>query len=175
MGRNPLSTGRRRFGLPAAVGLALCCTALLAPAQGTATDLASAADTFRSRYDRLLEAAGAGKVPEEIRLQASRLWVSLQHYLVDADAAIDQLKVDSQRLRGDAQAEALGRLVDKVAERERVAAARLGELEQLLAGKVQLEPRPGVADSSTARPGSDEGPQVELRFGPEDLTKTRME
>ncbi|MEN8129972.1 MAG: hypothetical protein ABFS45_07210 [Pseudomonadota bacterium] len=138
--------------------------ALLMPLRGShAADADSPLlESFKSRHSEVIQQAEQGKLPATIGKRAEDLWLSLRKDLIYLDAQVQAYKLEAKETHGTQQEEAIQKLVDVSAERERLLINALRSLDKLTKGEISEIP------ISSSRPGQQGS--VTISIEPEDLT-----
>ena len=145
------------------------------PLQGSATDEESPLlNTFKQRYDQVLQRVKQGKLSDSTGNQARDLWLSLRQDLIYLDARLDAYKLATQETTGARQQEAMQNLVELSAERERLLVNAIQTLDRLAQDEKTEIPvstaRPQKTPSSEGGANNQGKGSVTISIEPEDLT-----
>ena len=115
---------------------------------------------FECLQDQVAAAVEQGRLPADAAAAADGLAFDLERELIRKDAEIEVARLEAARFDGDAQQQALDRLVAAVAARERVVIEHVRRLEELAGPSPCTEPAPGTS-ALAAAPASVTSPESE--------------
>ncbi|MDH3525407.1 MAG: hypothetical protein OES32_17680 [Acidobacteriota bacterium] len=153
-----------------APGLALL---LLGPALRAAAETPAPLpplESFRTLLAQVGQAVGEGRLPAGAAALADELAFDLERDLIRGDAEIEVLRLEVARFDGEAQQEALDRLIAAVVARQLAVGARLRRLEEL-AGIAPCAAGADLPAAESAAPAAEDGRGWSVAFGAADVTE----
>ncbi len=139
---------------------------------------------FKTQYDHVINKVKDGSLPESAGVEAEDMWISVQKYMIRKNAQIEIFKLEAIEYSGTQQEEALNRLMDATAERERTLMEYIHAIGKLKgkqpvsiplppnkteAAKDSPDPEREILDSSKNKKDKKRGMDIEIEIKPEDI------